>query len=102
LTWDDIPKERRAVLLQQHHSGSVVTTDGGPPRSPASLRPRDQVPVTQLHSIRTWSSLRVHLRYRLSPSRFIAPWLTSPLRQGWPTRRKIAPTSVVSSTQGRL
>jgi len=29
LTWDDIPKERRAVLLQQHHSGSVVTTDGG-------------------------------------------------------------------------
>jgi hypothetical protein len=29
LTWDDIPKERRAVLLQQHHSDSVVTTDGG-------------------------------------------------------------------------
>ena len=29
LNWDDIPKERRAVLLQQHHSGSVVTTDGG-------------------------------------------------------------------------
>ncbi len=28
LNWDDIPKERRAVLLQQHHSGSVVTTDG--------------------------------------------------------------------------
>jgi len=29
LNWDDIPKERQAVLLQQHHSGSVVTTDGG-------------------------------------------------------------------------
>jgi hypothetical protein len=29
LSWDDIPKERRAVLLQQHHSGLVVTTDGG-------------------------------------------------------------------------
>jgi len=29
LTWDDIPKERRAVLLQQHHTGSVVTTDRG-------------------------------------------------------------------------
>jgi hypothetical protein len=29
LTWDDIPRERRAVLLQQHHSGLVVTTDGG-------------------------------------------------------------------------
>ena len=29
LTWDDIPRECRAVLLQQHHSGSVVTTDGG-------------------------------------------------------------------------
>ena len=29
LTWDDIPKERRAVLRQQHHSGSVVTTGRG-------------------------------------------------------------------------
>ena len=52
LTWDDIPKERRAVLLQQHHATSVVTTDGASVASSITgatspQKPRNSVTLLQ-------------------------------------------------------